>query len=83
MFGSPWLVLWGGAPPPPISAKKSFVFSDISDLVRRSYLILRELTCRYLSTKELRVFRDGNEGAEGGLPLFFVLYLRLCAKAGN
>ena len=54
---------WGGAPPSPISAKKPFVFSGMRDLRRRSSLILRELTCRYLCTKELRVFLNGSGDA--------------------
>ena len=55
---------WGGAPPSPISAKKPFIFSDIGDFLGRNYLILREMTCRYVSTKELRVFLD--DGGGGG-----------------
>jgi hypothetical protein len=50
--------------PPPISAKKPFVFSDIIYFLRRNYLILRKMTCRYVSTKELRVFLD--DGGGGG-----------------
>jgi hypothetical protein len=53
----------GGAPP--IPAKKPFIFRDMRFLLRRSYLILRELDCRYLSTRELRVFRDGSGDAPG------------------
>jgi hypothetical protein len=56
------LFLWGV--PPPISAKKPFVFSDIIFFLRRNYLILRKMTCRYVSTKELRVFLD--DGGGGG-----------------
>ena len=59
----------GGVPPPPIPAKTSFVFSDIGDFLGRNYLILREMTCRYLSTKELRVLLNGSGAAEGGEPL--------------
>jgi hypothetical protein len=64
MFGSPGLVLWKSPYAPPISAKKPFVFSDIIFFLRRNYLILRKMTCRYVSTKELRVFLD--DGGGGG-----------------
>ena len=50
---------------PPIPAKKPFVFRDMWFWLRRSYLILRELGCRYLSTRELWVFRDGSGDAPG------------------
>ena len=70
----------GGAPP--IPAKKPFIFRDMRFLLRRSYLILRELGCRYLCTKELRVFLDENETTLGREPLTLSLYLRLCANGG-
>jgi hypothetical protein len=79
-FGFPGLVSMGG--PPPIPAKKPFVFRDMRFGLRRSSLILRELGCRYLCTKELRVFLDENETTLGREPLTLSLYLRLCANGG-
>ena len=61
--GAPYPYRLGGCPPSPISAKKPFVFSGMQSLRRRSSLILRELTCRYLCTKELRVFLNGSGDA--------------------
>jgi hypothetical protein len=44
--------------PPPISAKKPFSFSDIGNSLGRNYLILREMFCRYLCSRELWVFLE-------------------------
>jgi hypothetical protein len=69
IFGSPGLVLWKSPYAPPISAKKPFIFSDIVNFIGRNYLILRKMTCRYVSTKELRVFLNWSGAAEDGEPL--------------
>jgi hypothetical protein len=77
---SPEYRFQGGVPPPsPISAKKPFGFIGIQNFLRRSYLILRELYCRYVTALELRAFWDGS-GGDLGLRAFLTRPLILIVR---